>query len=44
MAETYCTYTEAPSAAKTLVQAALISAVPLVAIPTLGQIAKFAGG
>lgn len=33
-----------PPGVKTLVQAALISAIPLIAIPTLGQIAKFAGG
>lgn len=39
----YATYIEAASA-KTLVQAALISAVPLIAITTLGQILKFAGG
>jgi len=32
-----------PPSAKTLVQAALISAVPLVAIPTLAQIAKITG-
>lgn len=42
----YCTYEEAPPppSVKTLVQATLISAIPLIAIPTLAQIAKFAGG
>jgi len=39
----YCTYTEAPSA-KTLVQAALISAVPLIILPTLHEILKFTRG
>lgn len=40
----YATYSEAPPSAKTLVQATLISAVPLIAIPTLYQILRFAGG
>jgi len=41
----YATYTEAPPpSVKTLVQATLISAIPLIAIPTLGQIIKVAGG
>ena len=41
----YATYYEAPPPpAKTLVQAALISLAPLIAIPTLGQILKVAGG
>ncbi len=35
---------EPPPGVKTLVQATLISAIPLIAIPTLGQIIKFAGG
>ena len=40
----YATYEEAPPpAAKTLVQAALISIPPLVVLPTLREILKFAG-
>lgn len=40
----YATYEEAPPPAKkTLVQAALISIPPLIVLPTLGQILKFAG-
>lgn len=34
----------APPAAKTLVQAALISIAPLIVLPTLGQILKLTGG
>lgn len=41
----YATYEEAPPpAAKTLVQAALISIPPLIVLPTLGQILRFAEG
>lgn len=37
-------YEEPPSAAKTLVQAALISIPPLIVLPTLGQILRLTGG
>jgi len=40
----FATYEEAPPAAKTLVQAALISIPPLIVLPTLGQILKVTGG
>lgn len=42
----YCTYAGAPPppSVKSLVQATLISLAPLIAIPTLGQILKYAGG
>lgn len=41
----YASYVEAPPpAAKTLVQAALISIPPLIALPTLGQILRFTEG
>jgi len=41
----YATYYEAPPpAVKTLVQAALISIPPLVVLPTLREIIRFAGG
>ena len=41
----YCTYTAGgpPPAAKTLVQAALISVMPLIAIPTLAEILRCTG-
>lgn len=38
----YATYEEAATK-KTLVQVGLISAIPLITVPTLGQILKFAG-
>lgn len=40
----YATYEEAPPSKKTLVQATLISVVPLIVIPTLSEILKFTGG
>lgn len=40
----FATYYEEEEAKKTLVQAALISAAPLILLPTLHEIAKFTGG
>ena len=40
----FATYAEAPPAKKTLVQAALISIPPLIVLPTLHEILRFAGG